>query len=47
MNFATPEILRSYFVGFEIEMLEEMEWDGTYFSGNKHWHVYKIVAKKK
>lgn len=47
MNFATREILRSYFEGFEIEMLEEMEWDGTFFSGNKHWHVYKVVAKKK
>ena len=46
MNFATKEDLAKYFAGFEIELLEEKEYDGTCFDGPKHWHVYKIVAKK-
>jgi hypothetical protein len=46
MNYATKEEIKSYFKGFTFELFEEKEYDGSYFSGQKHWHYYKIVAKK-
>jgi len=33
-------------VEFDVESLEEIDEDGSAFSGPKHWHVFDIIARK-
>lgn len=47
MTFLTKEEVLQYFEGlFVIEHFKEKEWDGPSGSGDKHWHLFEIVAKK-
>ena len=49
MTFVTKDKLLELFEDFQIEYLEEKEYDGTtIFKGNlkhKHWHIFNVVAK--
>jgi tellurite methyltransferase len=42
----TLEEARALFAGFEVQRFEEEEEDGRATSGEKHWHVFHVVAGK-
>ncbi len=47
MTFHSSEHLESMLTGdFEIEALAEIEKEGEAFSGQKHWHIFDIIARK-
>jgi hypothetical protein len=47
MTFHTHSQVEFLLRGFEVEFLEEKEWDGKVASGKpKRWHVFSIIAKK-
>ena len=47
ITFHTKEEVLRFFAGFEIELFEEKEWEGKSGPHVKHWHTYKVVAKKR
>jgi SAM-dependent methyltransferase len=47
MTFLTRAQLEGLFAPLEVEMLDEVEQDGTTARGaTKHWHLFHIVARK-
>ena len=47
MTFVSRDEALALLDGFELEMFEEEEADGTTPRGNaKHWHIFHIVARK-
>ena len=47
MTFVGRDEALALLDGFELEMFEEEEADGTTPRGNaKHWHIFHIVARK-
>jgi tellurite methyltransferase len=42
----TREKARALFGGFEVERFDEEEEDGQATSGDKHWHLFHVVARK-
>jgi SAM-dependent methyltransferase len=47
MSSVNNNSLNELFTGFQIEELQEREWDGESATGPvKHWHVFSVVAKK-
>ena len=47
MTFVSRDEALTLLEGFELEMFEEEEADGTTPRGNaKHWHIFHIVARK-
>jgi SAM-dependent methyltransferase len=48
MTFVTREQALALLEGFDVEMFEEEEADGTTPRGKpKHWHIFHIVARKR
>jgi hypothetical protein len=48
MTFLDRDAALGLLVGFDVEMFEEEEADGTTPRGNaKHWHIFHIVARKR
>jgi len=48
ITFVTHDEALALLDGFELEMFEEEEADGTTPRGNpKHWHIFHIVARKR
>lgn len=46
MTFLTQEQILNLFPGFTMELFEEKEWEGESGPHKKHWHSFKVVAKK-
>jgi tellurite methyltransferase len=46
MIFHTEEQVRVLFDKFKIESFHEQDEDGEVTTGQKHWHVFTIIAKK-
>ena len=47
LTFLTRAEVDSLLAGFEVELLDEVEEDGTTALGEaKHWHVFHVVARK-
>ncbi|HBL83540.1 MAG: hypothetical protein A2Y17_00430 [Clostridiales bacterium GWF2_38_85] len=48
MSFCSIEDVRNIFSDFEVEFIEEKEYDGKTAAGNdKHWNIINLVARKK
>ena len=48
MTFVSQKEARNLLQGFDVEMFEEEEDDGTTPRGQaKHWHIFHIVARKR
>lgn len=50
-TFHSKEEIEQLFSGFQMEMLEEEEFDGRCYGENgepvpKHWHIFYVVARK-
>ena len=47
LTFLSRDAVDSLLAGFEAELLDEVEEDGTTALGEpKHWHVFHVVARK-
>jgi SAM-dependent methyltransferase len=46
MTFATRAEVERMVAGLEVLALDEEDADGTSFVGDKHWHVFDIVARR-
>ena len=46
MTFHDAGAARCLFDGLEVESFEEEEEDGDAFDGQKHWHVFHVIARR-
>jgi trans-aconitate methyltransferase len=42
----TTDQVGQLFQGFDTEFFQELDYDGSSFSGPKHWHVFEVIARK-
>lgn len=47
MNFHAPAEVEALLASFEVELLDEVEEDGSTATGKpKHWHLFHVVARR-
>jgi SAM-dependent methyltransferase len=47
MTFQTREELGALLTGFDVHTLREQDEDGPAVSGQKHWHVFHVIATRR
>lgn len=47
MTFHDADDVTRLLEPFDVESLDESEWDGRATSGPKHWHLFQAIARKR